>query len=292
MSCMSSQKALDADPRLRPGQRPPGTGVRPAPEGQVLLGVGPVHPELVRVLEPAGIASGRAVEHHDRRAGGDVDSAHRRPGAGQPEVALDRALVAQALLDEVRDAAAVLAEATLDVGVVPDRLQRGAEQPDRRLLAGREHVGRHPDHVDHLGHRPVGEGGRGQAGQHVLTGLAPALFHVLGQALVEELEGRVAHGARAGAAQTFFPVVATALELLAEPFVVLFGNAQEIGDDVEREGSGEIADELALAPLHELVDLTVGVAPHEVFVLAQPLRRDQPHQEPAVRLVLRAGPWW
>ena len=76
------------------------------------------------------------------------------------------------------------------------------------------------------------------------------------------------------------------LELLPEPLVVLFGDPEEIGDDVERERAGEVPDELALPPLDELVDLAVGVPPHEVLVLAEALRRDQAHQEPPVRLVL------
>ena len=33
----------------------------------------------------------------------------------------------------------------------------------------------------------------------------------------------------------------------------------------------------------ELVDLPVGEPPHELLVLAEPLRRDQPHQQRAVR---------
>ena len=54
-----------------------------------------------------------------RRAGGDVDAADSGRRARQAEVALDRALEAQALLDEVRDAGGVLAEPLLDVGRSP-----------------------------------------------------------------------------------------------------------------------------------------------------------------------------
>ena len=88
-----------------------------------------------------------------------------------------------------------------------------------------------------------------------------------------------------GAPEPLCVLAVPTLQLVAEPLVVLLGHAEQVGDDVESERSGEVADELALAALDELVDLAVGVPPHEVFVLAQPLRRDQPHQQPAVRLV-------
>ncbi len=45
--------------------------------------------------------------------------------------------------------------------------------------------------------------------------------------------------------------------------------------------------ELALAPGEELVDLAIGEPPHELLVLLEALRRDQPHQQAAVRGVLR-----
>ncbi len=51
-------------------------------------------------------------------------------------------------------------------------------------------------------------------------------------------------------------------------------------------GTGEVPDELTLTTLDELVDLAVGMAPHEVLVLAETLRRDQAHQQPPVSLVL------
>ncbi len=175
--------------------------MRAPPEGQVLLGVGAVHPELVGLVEATRVAAGRAVEDHDAGAGSDVDAADGGRRAGQAEVAFHRALEAQALLDEFGDAGGVVAEPLLDVGTLADHLQCGTEQPDGRLLPGGEHVGRHPDHVDRLGQRTVGEAGRGQAGQDVVARLAATLLDVRGQPLVEELEWRMAHGARPRAAQ-------------------------------------------------------------------------------------------
>ncbi len=69
--------------------------------------------------------------------------------------------------------------------------------------------------------------------------------------------------------------------------MVGFGNAEQIGDDEQGERVRVVVDELALTPVEELVDLTIGEPPHELLVLLEALRRDQPHQEPAVSGVLR-----
>ena len=52
-------------------------------------------------------------------------------------------------------------------------------------------------------------------------------------------------------------------------------------------GLAYVADELALAAAEERVELAVGEAPHELLVLLQALRRDQPHEQGAVIRVLR-----
>ena len=103
--------------------------------------------ELVRLVEAARIAVGSAVDHHHRRARAQLVVADGDRRARQPEVALHGALVAQRLLDEVRQQAAVLAHRLLDVGAVAEHLQRRAEQSDRRLLARREDVGGDPRDV-------------------------------------------------------------------------------------------------------------------------------------------------
>ncbi len=76
-------------------------------------------------------------------------------------------------------------------------------------------------------------------------------------------------------------------EGLDEPRVVLFGNAEEVGDHQHGQGAGEFADELALAPVQERVHLAVGEPPHELLVPPESLGRDQPHQQGAVIGVLR-----
>ena len=99
------------DARLGARKRRAGARVGAVAERDVLAGVGAVDVELVGVLEAARVAVRGAVEHHHRRARGDVDAADGGRRARQAEVALDRALVAQRLLDEVRDAIAVGREA-------------------------------------------------------------------------------------------------------------------------------------------------------------------------------------
>ena len=69
--------------------------------------------------------------------------------------------------------------------------------------------------------------------------------------------------------------------------MVTLGNAEQVGDDEHGERLAVVVDELALAAVDELVDLAVGEPPDEVLVLAQALRRDQSHEQPAVRGVHR-----
>ena len=72
------EDALEADPALGAGQRTAGAGVGAPAEGDVGGGVRAVDAELVRALEPAGVAVGGAVEEHQRRAGRDLDAADGR----------------------------------------------------------------------------------------------------------------------------------------------------------------------------------------------------------------------
>ena len=73
----------------------------------------------------------------------------------------------------------------------------------------------------------------------------------------------------------------------AEQLVVALRHAEQVGDDEHGERLAVAADELAVAALDELVDLAIGQPPHELLVLAQPLRRDQAHEQRAVRGVDR-----
>ena len=226
------EQPLQSDPGFGAGQRCAGAAVDAAAEGQVLAGVLALGIEGVRILEAARVAVGGPVDHHQRAAGADGFLADGGRHPRQPEVALDRALDAQAFLDEVRQQAAVLAQPALDVGAVPHHLQRGAEQPHGRLLSGREDIGGHPHDVSDLGHRPVRERRRRQPGQHVIARLGPTVFDVGREDLVEVFQRSL--GQRlVGVAQP--AAVGATREPLEELGAVLFGHAQQVGDDAQRE---------------------------------------------------------
>ena len=134
------------------------------------------------------------------------------------------------------------------------------------------------------GSEPSGKVAVARPGQDVVGGVLPPILDVVGEARVEELQRAVRHRlARAadGAAGL------RRAELGPEHLVIGFGHAEQIGDHEQRERARELADELAFAVGDELVDLAIGEPPHERFVLAQALRRDQAHQQRAVRGVHR-----
>ena len=150
-----------------------------------------------RVLELARVAVGGAVEHHQRRAGRDLDAADVVGTRVQAEVALDRALEPQALLDEVRDELAVgRAAAAAARGARRAICSAVVEQPDGGLLAGGEQVRGDPHDVDDLGQRAVGERRGGEAGHHVVARLARRSSMYAGELLVEELQRLVRHRRR------------------------------------------------------------------------------------------------
>jgi hypothetical protein len=69
--------------------------------------------------------------------------------------------------------------------------------------------------------------------------------------------------------------------------VVCFRHAEQVGDDEEGERVRVLLHEIALAPRGELVDLAIGEPPHELLVLLETLRRDQPPQQRSMGGVLR-----
>ena len=61
--------------------------------------------------------------------------------------------------------------------------------------------------------------------------------------------------------------------------MVFLGDAEQVGDHQSGEGLGVFSDELALARAEELLELAVGEVPHELLVLFQPTRCQQPAQD-------------
>ena len=283
------EDALEADAALGAGERAAGARVVAAPERDVRLRVRAVDAELGRALEAPGVAVGGAVEQHHRRARRDVDAADRRGAAGEAEVGLHRALDAQHLLEEVRDALAVGAQLVLELRVLGEVLQRGGEQARGRLLAGGEQERRGAHDVDDLGRGAVGVGREREVGEHVVARLAPAVLDVLRRTGRRATPSALWSMSPCSPAPTS-PGVAAQAEALAEPLVVVFGHAEQVGDHEHGERLRVRADELAAAVGDELVELLVGEAPHELLVVLEPLRRDQPHQQRALLRVRRAGP--
>ena len=136
-----------------------------------------------------------------------------------------------------------------------------------------------PHDVDDLGRGPVGVGREREVREHVVARLAPPVLDVLREPVVEPPErvelhvALLAHADLAG--------VAAQAEVFAEPPVILFRHAEQVGDHEHRERLRVRADELAAAVGDELAELLIGEAPHELLVVLEPLRRDQPHQERA-----------
>ena len=242
-----------------------------------------VDAELGRAFEAPRVAVGGAVEQHHGRSCCDVDAADRRAAAGETEVGLHRALHAQHFLQEARDAFVVRPELVLELGLLGEDLQRGREQPRRRLLSRREQEGGGAHDVDDVGRGAVRVRREGEVGQHVLARLAPPVLDVRREPVVEPRE-RVEVALRSGADPTG---CGAETESLAEPPVVGLGHAEQIGNDQHRERLRVRADELAATVCDELVELFVGQAPHEGFVVLEPPRRDQPHEQRAFLRVHR-----
>ena len=131
--------------------------------------------------------------------------------------------------------------------MLAEQLERGAEQADRGFLSRREQVRCDPDDVDDLRQRAVRKRRGRETGEHVGARLTPALLHVLGESLVQELERAVLEGTIAGAADHATATRLAALQLVAERVVIGFGHTEEVGHDQHRERRGEVAEELALA---------------------------------------------
>ena len=74
----SVQKALEAYPCFRTGEWSSGATVDATAEGEVLTRVAAIDVERRRIVEPAGVAVGGAVEDHHGRTGGDLDAVEHR----------------------------------------------------------------------------------------------------------------------------------------------------------------------------------------------------------------------
>ena len=262
---------------------PPGQLWTPRPKARCSRALSAVDVELGRIRKMTGIPVGGTVEHHQRCAGRDVDPGNGRLSPCQPEVPFHRGLDPERLLHEVRNEVTPLPEELLQVRAIADELQRGAEEPHRRLLSGRKQVGGNADDVDDLGQLSVGERRCRQRGEHVIARVPAAVLDIAAEAVVEPLERAVRQHVLRAADRV---VARPACQSVPEFLVFVLWDPEEVGNDEQRERVGVVADELALTTSDELVDLTVGEPPHEFLVLLQPLRCELAHDQVPVVVVL------
>ena len=160
--------------------------------------------------------------------------------------------------------------------------RRGGEEPSGGLLTGGEEERRRTHDRGDVGSGAVGVLGEREIGEDVGPRLPASVLDVGREVVVEpgqRVESR--HTLRAQlTGRSGEP------EPLAEPLEVGLGHAQQVGHDEHGEGLGVGADELAAAVGDELVELPVGVAPHELFVLLQAPRAEEPHQQRPLASVL------
>ena len=258
---------------------PPGQVCGPRPKATWFRTLSRSRVELGGALEPSGIAVGGAVEQHHRRPGRDLDAADRGRATGEAEVGLHRALDPQHLLEEARGSGrGPPAARPASRGARPAASAR--RRAGARSSPGRPRTGTSTSRTTAVtvGRRPVGvrrqrEVGRARPGVALAAGprctrRTSSSSHASG----------FSPGLPSSPAPTS-PTVPDEPEALAEPLVVGFRHAEQVGDDEHGEGLRVRADELAAAVGDELVELLVGEAPHERLVVLEPLRRDQPHQQ-------------
>src|SRR5581483_10857532 len=223
------EDAFKADATLGPRQWSARTGVDTTTEGDVVEGVLPVDAEIVRALEPPGIAVGGAVEEHHRRPRLDLDTADRGRPLGEAEVGLDRTLDPQGFLDEVGDAVLVFPKLVLDLRVLAQVLEGGGEQAGRGLLSGSEEERRRTDHGGHRRRGAVRVRGHRQLREDVVSRLAAPFLDIAGEPFVESGERVLTLVVLvAGANSARLPAQA---EELPERLVVGLGYAEKVGDD-------------------------------------------------------------
>ena len=154
MSAVRSRRRSRLTPRLGAGQRRAGAGVDAAAEGHVLAGVAAVDVERRRVVEAAWVAVGGAVDAPSPSC--PPGSRRRRPWSApwdSRKSPLTGLSIRSASSMKLGIRSRSVAQRPLELGIVADELQRGAEEADGGLLAGGEEIGGDPHDVDDVGRR-------------------------------------------------------------------------------------------------------------------------------------------
>ena len=212
----------------------PGQRVDAVPERDVLARVRAVDVGTRRALEAARVAVRGAVEHHQRRAGRDVDAADRASGTRasrkSPLIGLSYRSVSSTKFG-MRSRSS--RSSCCRSGRSPSSWSALASRRTVVSWPGREQVRGDAHDVDDLGRRAVGERRGGEPGEHVVARLAPPILDVLGEPLVEELQRVVRH--RVASVLPIAPSRRRPPSCGAEHRVIRFGHAEQIGDDEHRE---------------------------------------------------------
>jgi hypothetical protein len=149
---------VEADPRFGARQCLTRTRVDAATERHVIAGVRALDVELVGLVEVARVAIDRARHDHQRGPGRNGHAGQLGRPAGQAERRLRRTLQPQRLLDERHHERAVVTDARLELRPSGEPLEQRRHHVRGRALPGGEQERGDAHDVDHLGHRPVGEG--------------------------------------------------------------------------------------------------------------------------------------
>src|SRR5262249_22010386 len=260
------EEPFEADTCLGAGETSAGTEVLAVTEGDVVPGVRALGIEVFGIGEDLRVAVGGADHRHHDRACRDMDARERRITQCEAEGALDGALEAQALLDEVRDRLGIASELLGEGGLLGEDPHCRGEQARRGLLSGGEDDRGETHHVHHLGELAIREPDARQPAHHVVARRRAALLDVSGKVGMQVREHLIAEVPALGISnRTLF-----APQPAAKRLVVLARNTQQVGDHEQREGPRVGGGEFHLAAIGELVDQSVGKGPHELLVLLDP----------------------
>ena len=248
-------------PRLQPGQVHAQALVRPVAERQVLLAL-PEDVEDVREDVPPGVAVGRAERDRHEAAGRNAHAAQlhllgRRPGHGQR-----RGLPPQRLLDRLRHQVPVGADRVQLVWPREQAEQQVAGRPVGGLRPGRQE--QQQEGIDLVVAEPAPvDLGLDQLAHQIIAGMPPPVGDDLGEVAAKLLAG----GDRA------VPVAHHRDQFGRQPVEarpVGLGQAEDPGDDPDREREGQLRDEVGVAVAGEGVDqLADGGADDRVAPLVQ-----------------------
>ena len=270
------EQAVDGDPALGAGQRRAGAGVDAVPEGDVLTGVDAVDVELVR-------ASRRPVDPGCTRRAASMSDAPA--GMSTPPSWVRTRVIRNC----VRSGLSSRSVSSMKLGI------RSRSSRTRFCRSGRSPSIRKANVSSRtvVSWPPANRLAASSAASFT-SGVEPSGNVAVANPLRMSLRGSRRRSSMYSLNCSYrnssglcADVLVHGRQPLAEQLVVGLGHALEVGDDGQRERLRVLADHLERARRRRSVDQLIGEAPHEVLVLLEALRRDEPHQQVPVRGVVR-----